>query len=124
MAGSRSNWGVKETALPKSAVKILLNLAAIGIDALVRGGTLSIGAELRQSGGKGTCEIAVRAAGPRIAFDENIGKALTGALPDGELSSRSAPAYMMYLLAREAGGGVQYALGDDALVLGAVLPQG
>ena len=38
-------WGVSEPELPKAAVKILLNLAAIGIDALPRGGELSIGAE-------------------------------------------------------------------------------
>jgi len=114
------NWAVAQPFLPKPAVKLLLNLSAIGIEALVRGGTLDIGAEM--SGG--ACEIAVRAAGPRIAFDESIGKALAGTLPAEELSSRTAPAHMMYLLASATGGGVQYALGEDALVLGAVLPQG
>lgn len=112
------NWAVPSPSLPKPAVKLLLNLAAIGIEALVRGGTLDVGAE---SAG-GACEIAVRATGPRIAFDESVGKALAGQLPQSELSSRTAPAYMMHLVASGAGGGVQYALGEDALVLGAVLP--
>ena len=44
-------------------IKTLLNLAAIGIEALVRGGTLEVGAELRD----GASEIVVRASGPRIA---------------------------------------------------------
>lgn len=114
------NWAVREAALPKGAVKMLLNLASIGIDALPRGGTLDIGAELRD----GACEIAVRASGQKVAFDDSIGKALAGTLPAQELSSRTAPAHMMYLLAAGAGGGVQYAMGDDALVLGAVLPLG
>src|SRR5215218_4134323 len=40
-------WAVAEAELPKPAVKVLLNLSAIGIDALIRGGTLAIGAESR-----------------------------------------------------------------------------
>jgi len=111
-------WGVSVASLPKPAVKILLNLASIGLDALVRGGTLSVHAE--QSGN--ATEIAIRSVGPRIAFDENIGRALTGTLPKNELSGRTAPAHMVHLLAGEKGGGVQYALGEGSLVLGAVVP--
>jgi histidine phosphotransferase ChpT len=111
-------WGVSDTTLPKPAVKVLLNLAAIAIDALVRGGTLAIGAERRD----GATEIAVRAAGPRVAFDANIGKALDGSLAARELTGRTAPAHMIRLLADELGGGVQYALNAEALVMGAVLP--
>lgn len=111
-------WAVTEAELPKPAVKVLLNLAAIAIDALVRGGTLAVGAEQRD----GATEIAVRAAGPRVAFDSNIGKALEGTLAEAELSGRTAPAHMIRLLAEELGGGVQYALSGEALVMGAVLP--
>ena len=111
-------WAVAEPRLPKPAVKVLLNLAAIAIDALIRGGTLAVGAEKRD----GATEIAVRAAGTRVAFDANIGKALEGTLADSELSGRTAPAHMIHLLAEELGGGVQYALSGEALVMGAVLP--
>lgn len=112
-------WAVAGETLPKAAVKTLLNLAAIGIEALVRGGTLEVGAELRN----GSSEIVIRAAGPRIAFDETIGRALDGSLPAAELSSRTAPAAMLHQLAASTGGGLQWHLGDDALVMGAVLPQ-
>ena len=64
----------------------------------------------------------VRASGPRIAFDPVIGKALDGVLAPGELTSRTAPAHMIARLAAELGGGLQYALSDEALVMGAVLP--
>jgi len=114
------NWVVGSQSLPKSAVKVLLNLSAIGIEALPRGGTLDIGAEVRGT----ACEIVVRAAGGRIAFDQNVGKALQGTLPVQELSSRTAPAHMIHLLAAECGGGLQHALTADALVMGAVLPVG
>jgi histidine phosphotransferase ChpT len=112
------DWAVADATLPKPTVKVLLNLSAIAIDALVRGGTLAVGAERRD----GATEIAVRAAGPRVAFDGNIGKALDGSLAARELTGRTAPAHMIRLLADELGGGVQYALSAEALVMGAVLP--
>lgn len=112
------NWALSETSLPKPAVKVLLNLSHIALDALVRGGTLDIGAEKLE----GNVEIVARARGPKIAFDENIGRALQGDIAVAELNSRTAAAHMIALLAEELGGGLQYALGEDALVLGAVLP--
>jgi len=114
------NWSLGVSMLPKGAVKVLLNLSHIGLDALVRGGTLDIGAESRE----GASEIVVRAAGPKIAFDANIGKALDGSLPPAELSSRTAPAWMLHQLAQRQGGGLQFALTREALVMGAVLPEG
>ena len=112
-------WAVAVDMLPKAAVKVLLNLAAIGIDALPRGGELQVGAEWRD----GATEIAVRAAGAKIAFDPSIGHALDGSLPAVELSGRTAPAHLINLIAQEHGGGLQYALTDGALVMGAVLPE-
>ena len=112
------DWKVPSEELPKAAVKTLLNLAAIGLEALVRGGTLEVGAEMTAE----ASEIVIRAAGPRIAFDETIGHALDGSLPLGDLSSRTAPAAMIHQLAASTGGGVQWHRGEDALVMGAVLP--
>lgn len=114
------HWALADSTLPKPAVKVMLNFAQMGIDALVRGGTLDIGAEVRD----GASEIVVRAAGPKVAFDETIGAALEGSLAKDDLSSRTAAAHMLCLLADHAGGGLQYKLGGDALVLGAVLPNG
>ena len=111
-------WAVGEEELPKPAVKVLLNLAAIGIDALPRGGQLDIGAERRH----GAAEIAVRAAGEKVAFDETIGAALEGTLAPEQLSGRTAPAYMIRRIAEAAGGELQFALSEGSLVLGAVLP--
>ena len=113
------NWAIAEPSLPKPAVKVLLNLSQIALDALVRGGTLDIGAERRE----GNIEIVARATGDRIAFDEVIGRALQNEIAPDEVTSRTAAAHMIALLASELGGGLQYALSDGALVLGAVLPQ-
>ena len=112
------NWALGSDSLPKPAIKVLLNFALLGIEALVRGGTLDIGAESRD----GASEIVVRAAGPKIAFDQEIGKALEGDLGQGGLTSRNAPAFMLHQIAQRQGGGLQFVLSEDALVLGAVLP--
>ena len=112
-------WVLGVAELSKPAAKVLLNFAQIAIDALVRGGEIDIAAEVRD----GTSEIAVRAVGPKIAFEETIGQALEGTLPADALSSRTAAAHMLHLLAAECGGGLQYAVSGDALVLGAVLPE-
>lgn len=113
------NWSISDAKLPKAAVKVLLNLSQIALDALVRGGTLDIGAE--RTGGN--VEIVARATAEKLAFDETIGRALQGELPASEISSRTAAAHMIALLAQEMGGGLQFALQDGALVLGAVLPE-
>lgn len=113
-------WALSDANLGKPAVKVLLNFTQIAVDALVRGGVLMVGAERRG----GNCEIVVRATGPKIAFDEVLGHALEGTLAAQELSSRTAAAHMIHLLAAESGGGLQYMLDDGALVLGAVLPEG
>ena len=113
-------WVLGVAELSKPAAKVLLNFAQIAIEALARGGEIDIAAEVRD----GTSEIAVRAMGPKIAFDETIGSALQGTMPAEQLSSRTAAAHMLHLLAQECGGGLQFAVTGDALVLGAMLPEG
>ncbi|MEP0191702.1 MAG: histidine phosphotransferase family protein [Erythrobacter sp.] len=113
------NWAINESSLPKPAVKVLLNLAQIALDALVRGGTLDIGAEKRD----GNFEIVARATSEKIAFDETIGRALQNELSAEEISSRTAAAHMIALVADESGGALQYQMDDGALVLGAVIPE-
>lgn len=113
------NWAIAEPSLPKPAVKVLLNLAQIALDALVRGGTLDIGAERRD----GAVEIVARARGDRIAFDETVGRALQGDLDESEVTSRTAAAHMIAVVAEEMEGGLQYKLSEGVLVLGAVLPE-
>jgi histidine phosphotransferase ChpT len=116
-------WALADDMLPKAAVKTLLNLSMIGIEALVRGGNLDIAGEVRanETGGEAT-ELVIRASGPRIAFDPLVAQALAGTLAPADLSSRTAPAAMLYQLAQGLGGGFQTHVAADALVLGAVLP--
>lgn len=112
------NWQLAGDVLPKPAVKVMLNFALMAIEALVRGGTIDIAADLRE----GSSELVVRASGARIAFDPEIGRALEGSVAAGELSSRTAPAAMVRELTLSLGGTIQHVVDGQALVLGAELP--
>ena len=109
-------WMVADAKLSKGATKLLLNLALIAGDALVRGGRLDIGAE----SGVGI-EIAIRAEGPRIALDPAIRDALLNGAEEG-LEARAAGAWLAHSLAAEAGGAIQLTQSDEMLVIGAALP--
>jgi len=111
-------WVVSDGKLPKGAVKLLLNLALLAGDALVRGGRLDVGAETRD----GEIELAVRAEGPRILLDPVLRETLANGAEGGSIEPRAAGAWLAHCLAAEAGASVQ--LSDPAsevLMIGAVL---
>lgn len=111
-------WMVGDAKLSKGATKLLLNLALIGGDSLVRGGRLDVGAE----SGAGGLEIVIRAEGPRVVVDQAIRAMLVGG-GDDAVEPRSAGAWLAYSLAAEAGGSIQLNQpSDEVLMIGATLP--
>ncbi|MFD1105613.1 histidine phosphotransferase family protein [Sphingobium olei] len=112
-------WMVEEQLLDKLAAKILLNLALIAGDALVRGGQLDIGAETRP----GVTEIVVRAEGPKVVLDPDLRAALAGTLPIDGLASRTAAAWMIRQLVTDAKGDIALSPpGEPVLLFGASIP--
>jgi len=113
-------WMVGGEKLPKGAVKLLLNLALLAGDALVRGGRLDVGAEHSD----GQIELVIRAEGPRILLDPAFREVLLKGSSGDELEPRAAGAWLAHSLAAEAGGSIQ--LSDpsaDVLMIGATLPR-
>jgi histidine phosphotransferase ChpT len=111
-------WMVADQKLSKGATKLLLNLALIAGDSLVRGGRLDIGAETND----GRSEIAIRAEGPRIALDPAIGDVLRNGAEAG-IEARAAGAWLAHSLAAEAGGAIQLSRpSEEVLMIGAELP--
>ena len=86
--------------LPKGAVKLLLNLAMIAGDALVRGGRLDVGAERSD----GALEMVIRAEGPRILLDPSCARRSSRAARAATVEPRAAGAWLAHALAAEAGG--------------------
>ncbi|MHB9879619.1 histidine phosphotransferase family protein [Pacificimonas sp. ICDLI1SI03] len=110
-------WLVSGVSLPKGAVKMLLNLAMIAGDALLRGGTLQVASEEVD----GATEVAVRAEGPRLLLDEELRLTLQGQSKEDGLTPRAASAYLVCMLAAEAGTEIQISEGEGRLVFGARL---
>ena len=112
-------WAVKEENLPKDSVKLLLNLALITGDALVRGGRLDVGAELQD----GQIELAVRGEGPRILLDPVLRETLQNGA-NGLVEPRAAGAWLAHSLVDGAGGSIQLSdPASEALLIGARLPR-
>ena len=112
-------WMVSADSLSKSATKLLLNLALIAGDALVRGGRLDVGAEEANGG----LELAIRAEGPRILLDPTLRETILSGSAGGQVEPRAAGAWLAHSLAAEAGGAIRLSdPGDEVLVIGATLP--
>ena len=113
-------WVVNDGKLPKGAVKLLLNLALLAGDALVRGGRLDVGAEARD----GEIEMVIRAEGPRILLDPVLRDTLVTGGSGSAVEPRAAGAWLAHSLAAEAGGTIQ--LSDPSspvLMIGVVIPR-
>ncbi len=112
-------WMVEEPTMSKAALKVLLNVALIAGDALVRGGSLDVGAEKHEQG----LDIVVRAEGNRIVLDPELKQTLIGETSEDEVAPRAAAAWLAHLLVVEGGGQIQ--VSDEAegmLLIGASLP--
>ena len=112
-------WMVDEPTMSKAALKVLLNLVLIAGDALVRGGSLDIGAEKHDHG----LDIVVRAEGTRIVLDPELKRVLIGQTGEDEVAPRAAAAWLAHSLVEEGGGQIQVADETEGLlIVGASLP--
>ena len=113
-------WMVAGDKLPKGAAKLLLNLALLAGDALVRGGRLDVGAENHD----GELELAVRGEGPRIMLDPALRETLLTGGSGERIEPRAAGAWLAHALADEAGGSIRLSDPDsEVLLIGVSLPR-
>ena len=112
-------WMVEEPTMSKAALKVLLNIALIAGDALVRGGSLDVGAEKHDGG----LDIVVRAEGNRIVLDPELKQVLIGAVSEEDVAPRAAAAWLAHSLVQEGGGMIQVSDEEEGMLLiGASLP--
>ena len=112
-------WMVAGDELPKGAVKLLLNLALIAGDALVRGGRLDVGAER----GAGGLELVIRAEGARILLDPALRETILKGSSGGTVEPRAAGAWLAHGLVAQAQGEIRLSdPADEVLLIGVTLP--
>ncbi len=112
------DWPTDNQVLPKDAVKLLLNLILIGMDAIPRGGSLRV-----SSGGEGNEDVAleVRADGVKAKVAEDVKEVLlsTNTPPIEEMSARSIQPHLSALVARELGLKLDVSSDDDTVSISA-----
>lgn len=110
------NWISDTTSLPKPAARVLLLLAQVVVEALVRGGRIDMAAEERE----GALEIAVRGAGDRVVIDAATEAMLAAAT---EASPKTVGVALARRVAATRGGTIMASRPSPTeLVVGAILP--
>jgi histidine phosphotransferase ChpT len=121
--GSEKNkvmWAVSAAVMPKAAIKTLLNMSLLAGDALLRGGTLTVAAEITDS----SVELATQSEGPKVLMGEDLRTVLAGRMNVQELQPRLAPAYLIHTLVTSAGGDISVSPADAAgLTIAVRLPR-
>jgi histidine phosphotransferase ChpT len=92
-------WSAPAVAMPRPAVRVIVNLLLIANECLPRGGTVEITAEKRGEGG----EVIVTAKGPRAKLKETTAAALRGEASEETLSGHTIQPTLTALLARQGG---------------------
>jgi histidine phosphotransferase ChpT len=102
-------WMVEQPAIAKNVARVLLNLAMIGLDALIRGGRLMV------AGDDG--EVVVRAEGARIVLDGAIRAMLAGEVEEPD--ARTSAAWLARRSAAADGRRIRLAEEEGVLLLAA-----
>jgi histidine phosphotransferase ChpT len=93
-------YATPDLELPKSSVKLLLNLAAVAAEALLRGGTLTVEIDVSEH----RHELRLIGEGERVSLDDANIQVLGGEHVEFEISPKLAPAALAGQIVRESGG--------------------
>ena len=109
---TRSSGPVIMRLSQKNHVKLLLNLVAISMGTVPRGGTLHIAVE----GDKATPVFTIKAVGPKARVPEGLVD-LVNVTPQEEVDARSIQSYFAGRIAKAIGAKVEIGMdGDDVLI--------
>ncbi len=109
-------WAGGGETLEKVSARVLLNLILLGMEALPRGGVITI--ELLPDG----AEQRLVCEGPRARLSSAAVSALDGVALEAGFDARSIQPYFAGLLARRAGGSARAVVGEGRVELFAVVP--
>jgi histidine phosphotransferase ChpT len=104
-------WTAPTGYLPKNQVKLILNLVAISINALPRGGDIAVAIENDLS----SLSICIVCTGPRCRPPQHLPEILAGRMP--EIDAMSVQAYYTWRLAQNVGARVTIDQTEDAVTL-------
>ncbi len=104
-------WTAPMGFLPKNKVKLLLNLVAISVNALPRGGTIAVSIEEDLSSPVFTIECT----GPRSRPPQHLPEIVAGDMP--EIDAMSVQAYYTWRLANNVGAKILLEQSDETITI-------
>lgn len=112
------HWKLKTDGLPKAAARLMLNLTMLAVQAIPRGGDLTI--EATDQGGM--VRLSLVAEGPKARLDPAVSTTLAGKAPDDGWDGRTVQPFYTGMIAREAKGRVDAAIEGERVTFTALIP--
>ena len=103
------DWRTELDALPKRAMKLLMNMALVASESIIRAGTVTVQAAGSPSG----VQLAATASGDRILVSDDITAILGGTATEESVDAKSVPAVLAIVLADELGGRIACQRGQN-----------
>ncbi len=114
------DWNAEIDALTKPAMKLLMNMALVATECIIRAGTLTIQAANTADG----VMLAATASGDRILVSDDIAAIFDGTATEDSVDAKSVPAALAVILADEIGGRIACRRGGgNELMIVADLPR-
>lgn len=95
-----------EDSLSGSAVRLIVAIISIALDALPRGGNITIHPD-----------FSIELSGPYVKLSDEVGHALTGKIDSKALSSREIIGHLAYLLSRSLGTQINHQAPQDRKIV-------
>ncbi|MGI9479089.1 MAG: histidine phosphotransferase ChpT [Hyphomicrobiaceae bacterium] len=110
-AKHKLTWTAPSGFLPKNQVKLLLNLVAISLNALPRGGTISVSIEEDLT----LPQFIIECTGPRSRPPQHLPEIVAGEMP--EIDAMSVQAYYTWRLAQNVGAQISLEHDDEIVTI-------
>ena len=112
------SWDGDLTDLEKTRSRLLLNLVMLAVQAIPRGGNLTITCR----SANGSEELVLRAKGRKARLDEAVDKTLAGRAPEDGFDGRTIQPFYAGMIVREIKAQVFATATDEEVVFKAICP--
>lgn len=112
-------WNTDRDGIEKDAARLLLNLVMLGVQAVPRGGSVTILTRDVDS----AFEIRLTCAGPKARLADAVKLTLSGKMPEDGFDGRTIQPFYAGMILRELGGKIAAGAEEDRVVFSAKIPQ-
>ncbi len=112
-------WNTDRDGIEKDAARLLLNLIMLGVQAVPRGGSVTVLTRDVED----QFEMRLTCVGPKARLADAVKLTLAGKMPEDGFDGRTIQPFYAGLILRELGGKIAAGADEDRVVFSAKLPQ-